>query len=57
MLRGSQPATVDEKGRIKIPTVFRNPIREAHGRELFLTSLTGYQIAVYPMPIWGGIED
>jgi transcriptional regulator MraZ len=56
MLRGNSPAKVDDKGRIKIPTVFRKFIEEKYGRECFLTSLSGEFVRVYPMPVWLGIE-
>lgn len=57
MLRGSQPATVDGKGRIKIPTSFRNAIREAYGAEMFLTSLDGDHVRAYPLPVWAALEE
>lgn len=57
MLRGNQPATVDDKGRIKIPTTFRNDMREAYGDELFLTSLDGDNVRIYPLPIWTALEE
>ena len=56
MLRGNQPATVDDKGRIKIPTSFRTSIREAWGTEVFLTSVDGNNVRVYPLPVWAGVE-
>ena len=57
MLRGNQPATVDDKGRIKIPTSFRNAIRESYGVELFLTSLTGEHVRIYPLAVWTALEE
>ena len=57
MLRGSQPATVDDKGRVKIPTSFRTSIRDAYGAELFLTSLTGDHLRIYPLPVWTALEE
>lgn len=57
MLRGNQPATVDEKGRVKIPTSFRSTIRDAYGAELFLTSLDGENVRVYPLPVWAAVEE
>jgi MraZ protein len=55
--RGSAPASVDEKGRLKIPTVFRRQIEETYGNELFITSLHGRNALVYPLPVWQGIEE
>lgn len=57
MLRGNQPATVDDKGRIKVPTTFRNTIREEYGDDLFLTSLDGENVRVYPLPVWAALEE
>ena len=57
MLRGNQPATVDDKGRIKIPTSFRTTIRDAYGAEVFLTSLTGEHVRIYPLPVWAALEE
>ena len=57
MLRGNVPARIDDKGRLKIPNTFRALIAEAHGREVFVTSLTGESVRVYPMPVWLEIEQ
>ncbi len=56
MLRGNSPAKVDEKGRIKIPTLFRRYVEDTYGRECFVTSLSGEFVRVYPMPVWLEIE-
>lgn len=57
VLRGNIPARIDDKGRLKIPNTFRALISEAHGREVFVTSLTGESVRVYPMPVWMEIEQ
>ena len=57
MLRGNQPATVDDKGRVKVPTSFRSAIREAYGPEVFLTSLTGENVRIYPLAVWTALEE
>ncbi len=57
MLRGNQPATVDDKGRIKIPTSFRSAIRESYGAEVFLTSVDGNNVRIYPLPVWAAVEE
>lgn len=56
MLRGTSPAKIDDKGRLKVPTAFRGVIEEQYGRELFVTSLTGASVRIYPMPVWAEIE-
>jgi len=35
-----------------VPTSFRSLLESKYGRELFLTSLTGEYVRVYPMPVW-----
>jgi MraZ protein len=57
MLRGNQPATVDDKGRIKIPTSFRSTIRDNYGAEVFLTSVDGKNVRIYPLPVWAKVEE
>jgi MraZ protein len=57
VFRGNAPARIDDKGRLKVPNAFRRALEEKHGRELFLTSLTGESVRIYPMPIWAAIEE
>jgi MraZ protein len=52
VFRGNAPARIDDKGRLKVPTTFRNLLETKYGRELFLTSLTGEYVRIYPMPVW-----
>jgi MraZ protein len=52
VFRGHEQARVDDKGRLKIPNVFRSLLETKYGRELFLTSLTGESVLLYPMPVW-----
>ena len=56
MLRGNAPAKIDDKGRLKVPNGFRLYIQEEYGRELFVTSLSGEYVRIYPMPVWVEIE-
>ena len=55
VLRGTAPAKIDEKGRLKVPNGFRALVR-AHGADVFVTSLTGDSVRIYPMPVWEAIE-
>jgi MraZ protein len=57
VLRGNAPAKIDDKGRLKVPNGFRGLIQESHGREVFVTSLTGDSVRIYPMPVWQGVEQ
>ncbi len=56
MLRGNHPARVDDKGRLKIPNGFRSLVETQYGPELFVTSVTGEYVRVYPMAVWLEIE-
>src|SRR5262245_45128926 len=56
MLRGNHPARVDDKGRIKVPNGFRTHIESQYGAELFVTSVTGEFVRLYPMAVWLEIE-
>jgi MraZ protein len=57
MFRGNVPARIDDKGRLKVPNTFRSLLEGKYGRELFLTSVTGEYVRIYPMPIWLEIEQ
>jgi MraZ protein len=57
MFRGNSPATVDDKGRLKVPTLFRTLLDSKYGRELFLTSVSGEYVRIYPMPVWLEFEE
>jgi MraZ protein len=56
MLRGNHPARVDDKGRLKVPTGFRALIEQQFGLELFVTSVTGDYVRIYPMAVWLEVE-
>jgi MraZ protein len=56
VLRGNSPAKIDDKGRLKVPNGFRAYLEKEYGRELFVTSLHGDSVRIYPMPVWAGIE-
>ena len=57
MLRGNYTARIDSKGRLKVPTLFRRYVEEKYGAALYLTSLTGDCVRIYPMPEWEAIEQ
>ena len=57
MFRGNTPARIDDKGRLKVPNAFRSLLESRYGRELFLTSITGEYVRIYPMPVWLEIEQ
>lgn len=57
MFRGNSPARIDDKGRLKLPNSFRSLLETKYGRELFLTSVTGEYVRIYPMPVWIETEE
>ena len=56
VFRGSAPAKIDDKGRLKVPTDFRRILAESHGPEVFITSVQGSSAMLYPLGTWEGIE-
>lgn len=56
VLRGNCPTKIDGKFRLKIPTAFRTLIEQQYGTDVYLTSLTGEYVRIYPMPVWEDIE-
>jgi MraZ protein len=57
VFRGNAPARIDDKGRLKVPNAFRSLLEGKHGREVFVTSVTGEYARIYPMPVWREIEQ
>lgn len=55
MLRGSHLATVDEKGRMKVPADFLAELRRL-GNKFYVTSENGDRARIYPMKVWEEIE-
>ena len=58
-MRGNQIATIDEKGRLKIPSIYRTEIEETHNgsNEFFITSLKGDSVQIYPLSVWQETEE
>ena len=57
MLRGNSPARIDEKGRLKIPAVFRADIEDSWGSDFYITSMIGESAWIYPLIVWQEIEE
>jgi MraZ protein len=57
MLRGNALAKVDDKGRLKLPSVYRSIIEPRFGNEFFVTSLDGKSVHLYPMEVYTAIEE
>ena len=54
--RGNHPATVDIKGRLKIPAAFLSALRE-EGNKFYVTSQRGDCARIFPMKKWEEIES
>ena len=57
VLRGNYTAKIDDKSRLKIPNAFRSLIEAEYGSELFVTSLNGEDVRLYPLPVWTALEE
>jgi MraZ protein len=57
MLRGNNPATVDGKGRLKIPSAFKAFLDQNYGTDFYVTSLDGLSVRIYPLLVWREVED
>jgi len=57
MLRGSYQAKMDDKGRLKVPTPFRRFIEEQFGLGVYVTSMKGDCVKIYPLPEWEKMEQ
>ena len=57
MLRGNNPATVDGKGRLKIPSAFKTILDQNYGTDFYVTSLDGQSVRIYPLLVWRELED
>jgi MraZ protein len=56
MLRGNHRATIDPKGRLKIPSDFLEDLA-VYGDTFYVTSQNGDRGYIYPMQVWMGIEE
>ena len=55
--RGSYLLKIDDKGRIKVPARYHSIFETQFGMELYLTSLNGDRIMVYPLKVWERLEE
>ena len=57
VFRGSQSTRIDDKGRLKIPTLFRGLVHARSGADVFVTSVKGDSVLIYPMQVWAEMEE
>ncbi|MGH8413825.1 MAG: division/cell wall cluster transcriptional repressor MraZ [Gammaproteobacteria bacterium] len=56
MFRGVNNLTLDAKGRLAVPSRYRERLIEACNSQLVVTIDRGYYLLIYPLPIWEEIE-
>ena len=56
MFRGSSATKIDDKGRLKLPTGFRRQFESGYGPDVFITSVRGTSVHIYPIQVWEEIE-
>jgi MraZ protein len=52
VFRGNNPAKVDDKGRLKIPSAFKTLLDAANVTQLYVTSVNGKSAEIWPLPEW-----
>jgi MraZ protein len=57
MFRGNYPATVDGKGRLKIPAAIKAILDDIHATDFYVTSHDGQSVRIYPFQEWLKLED
>ena len=55
--RGGFPATIDAKGRFKLPARLREQLEMGFGREVYVCSFFPHELRVYPLAVWQGVEE
>jgi len=55
--RGGFPATIDAKGRVKLPARLREQLEAGFGREVFVCSFFPHELRIYPLPVWELVEE
>ena len=55
--RGGYPATIDAKGRVKLPARLREQMEAAYGREVYICSFFPHELRIYPLPVWEVYEE
>jgi len=48
---------VDDRGRIKVPSQYHSILVDQFGSQLYLTSLNGDRVYLYPLSVWEKIEQ
>ncbi len=59
LFRGAETVKVDDKGRLKLPSLVRTRLAEQYGKDAayFVTSLNGETVLIYPLSEFERIEN
>ena len=57
MFRGNHTAKIDEKGRLKLPSAFKQLVDAAHVTQFYVTSSDGRSAEIWPLPEWEKREE
>jgi MraZ protein len=59
MFQGETAITIDDKGRLAVPTAYREPVARACGNRLVVTynPFDSGSLYVYPLPVWERVRD
>jgi MraZ protein len=55
--RGGFPATIDAKGRVKLPARLREQLESGFGREAYVCSFFPHELRIYPLAVWQTVEE
>lgn len=55
--RGGFPATIDAKGRVKLPARLREQLDNGFGREVYVCSFFPHELRIYPLAAWQVVEE
>lgn len=55
--RGGFPATIDVKGRVKLPARLREQLESCFGNEVYVCSFFPYELRIYPLAAWEELEE
>ncbi len=55
--RGGFPATIDGKGRVKLPAKLREQLDNGFGREVYVCSFFPHELRIYPLAVWQAVEE
>jgi MraZ protein len=57
MFRGNHPAKIDEKGRLKLPSAFKQLVDAVNVTQFYVTSTDGKSAEIWPLPEWEKREE